>query len=126
MNWVYTVGTEKPQAVAVDQLKPKTGGFFSSLFSNLTGSNTPQRIPTPLPPRIEEADLLLINESNVVLSIFTADIDVQLTKKMASELHRSTKKNPPSKVKYELIYASSPISYYSQVDLLRIDRERRI
>lgn len=102
MNWVYTVGSEKPQPVVIEQIKQKTGGFFSSLFSGL---GTPQRSPTPIiTPAADEADLVKINESNVVLSIFTAEVDVQLTKKMSAELHRSTKKNPPSKVKYQLIY----------------------
>jgi hypothetical protein len=105
MNWVYTVGSEKPQPVVVEQIKQKTGNFFSSLLSGLGGASTPQRTPTPLPtPATNEADLVKINESNVVLSIFTAEVDVQLTKKMSAELHRSTKKNPPSKVKYQLIY----------------------
>lgn len=111
MDWVYTVGTEKPQPIVVEPTKQKTGGFFSSLFSGLAGANTPQRTPTPLvTPAVTEADLLLINESNVVLTIFTAEVDVQLTKKMSAELHRSTKKNPPAKVKYQLIYVSSTIS----------------
>lgn len=107
MKWVYTVGTEKPQPVVVEQIKQKAGGFFSSLFSGLAGVNTPPRAPTPLvTPIVEEIDLLSVNESNVVLTIFTAEVDVQLTKKMSAELHRSTKKNPPPKVKYQLIYVS--------------------
>jgi Protein of unknown function (DUF3684) len=105
MNWVYTVGSEKPQPVVIEQIKRKTGGFFSSLFSSLGGANPPQRTPTPtITPAVNEADLVKINESNVVLSIFTPEVDVQLTKKMSAEMHWSTKKNPPSKVKYQLIY----------------------
>jgi Protein of unknown function (DUF3684) len=112
MKWVYTAGTEKPKSVMVEQVKPKMGGFFSSIFSGLTGTSTPQRAPTPLPPIIDEKDLLSTNESSVVLSIFTADVDVELTKKMSQELHRSTKKNPPIKLKYELIYVGC-VSWFS-------------
>ena len=45
-----------------------------------------------------------IIESNVVLSIYTADVLVKLDAKMIAELNRSTKKNPPTRMKYELIY----------------------
>jgi hypothetical protein len=49
------------------------------------------------------------NSSNVVLTIFAANVDVRLDKKMTTELLRSTKKNPPSRLRYELIYVSSTI-----------------
>ena len=55
-------------------------------------------------------DPMVVNETNITLSIFSADVNVRLDKKMATELHRSTKKNPPSKLKYELIYVSGCIS----------------
>jgi hypothetical protein len=105
MNWVYTVGSEKPRHTAVEQIKQKTDDLISSLSSGLGGENTSQRTPTSIiSPAAIEADLVKINESNVAVSIFTAEVDVQLTEKMSAELHRSTKKNPPSKVKYQLIY----------------------
>lgn len=47
----------------------------------------------------------------MTLSVFSAEVDVKLNMKMASELHRSTKKNPPSKLKYELIYVGSQPSH---------------
>ena len=46
--------------------------------------------------------------SSVVLTIFAANVDVRLDKKMTAELLRSTKKNPPSRLRYELIYVRSP------------------
>ena len=108
MKWVYSAGTEKPKPVSViEQTKPKAG-FFSSLFG--LGGNTPQRTPSPLPPQpvINETDYLKVDQSSVVLRIFTAEVDVKLSQKISSELHRSTKKNPPRALKYELIYVSHP------------------
>ena len=114
MNWVYSTGTEKPkQAPVVEQIKSKTG-FFSSLFG-LGGSNTPQRAPSPLPPQpaINEAEYLKVGQSSVVLTIFTAEVDVKLSQKVSAEIHRSTKKNPPRALKYELIYVGHPFLYAS-------------
>lgn len=107
MQWVFTSGTEKARPTPL--LKPNktagNGGFFSSLFTTIAGAATTQRpaIPMPTTPAAV-TDHLTINETSVVLSIFSADVDVRLDKKLAAELHRSTKKNPPSRLKYELIY----------------------
>ena len=60
----------------------------------------------PVAPK-ETINLLETNSSNVVLTIFAANVDVRLDKKMTAELLRSTKKNPPSRLRYELIYVSS-------------------
>lgn len=105
MRWVYSVGSEKPLPVTSKPAKSQGGGFFSSLFG--LGSSTPQRAVTPQPVTpAPDVDLTEINESSVRLSIFAANVDVRLDKKMTAELLRSTKKNPPSKVKFELIYVS--------------------
>ncbi|KAI0371771.1 hypothetical protein BV20DRAFT_1016624 [Pilatotrama ljubarskyi] len=109
MQWVYMAGTEKPQP---KQEPPQAaaggggGGFFSSIFSSLTGSQAPSRsvTPAPAPSPVPQVDSKAIVESNVVLSIFAADIVVKLDQKMVAELNRSTKKNPPTRMKYELIY----------------------
>jgi hypothetical protein len=106
MKWVYSVGTEKPKPLPViEQIKPRTG-FFSSLFG--FSGNTPQRVPSPLPPQpvINESEYLKVDQSSVVLRIFTAEVGVKLNQKISAELHRSTKKNPPRTLKYELIYVS--------------------
>jgi Protein of unknown function (DUF3684) len=50
--------------------------------------------------------MLEVNETSVSLAIFGADVDVKLDKKMRNELLRSTKKNPPAKLRFELIYVS--------------------
>lgn len=112
VRWVYTVGSEKP-SVKTDTLKTVThqaSGFFSSLFAGLGASSTPRRTPTPalVVPK-ESINLLEANSSNVVLTIFAANVDVRLNKKMTAELLRSTKKNPPSRLRYELIYVSSTV-----------------
>ncbi|KAJ6558581.1 hypothetical protein DFH09DRAFT_1037162 [Mycena vulgaris] len=103
MRWVYSSGTEKPQPFALKQ--PKASA--PSLFSWFGLSATPQRVATPLPAAPEEVvDPLTVNQTSVSLSIFSADVDVRLDKKVAAELYRSTKKNPPNRVKYELIYTA--------------------
>ncbi|KAI0267320.1 hypothetical protein BC834DRAFT_981543 [Gloeopeniophorella convolvens] len=109
VRWVYTVGSEKPATISIPEsarvVSHRTSKFFSSLFSGLGGASTPQRVATPvLPPPKEEIDLLEAHTSGVVLSIFSAHVDVRLDRKMTAELLRSTKKNPPSKLRYELIY----------------------
>jgi Protein of unknown function (DUF3684) len=110
VRWVYTVGSEKPSATPkIDSLKTvshQASGFFSSLFSGF-GSSTPRRAPTPVPVAPKESiNLLEAHSSNVVLTIFAANVDVRLNKKMTAELLRSTKKNPPGRLRYELIYVS--------------------
>lgn len=114
MRWVYSVGSEKPAPVTSKPAKSQ-GGFFSSLFG--LGSSTPQRAITPQPiAPVPEVDFTEVNESSVRLSIFAANVDVRLDKKMTAELLRSTKKNPPSKVKFELIYVSLSPSHPSRQD----------
>lgn len=106
MHWVYASGSEKKSRQPLT-VKQKTGGFFSSWFTSVAAAATP-RSSTPLPlASINSVDPLAVNETNVSLSIFCADVDVHLNKKIATELHRSTKKNPPNHLKYELIYVST-------------------
>ncbi|RDB24786.1 hypothetical protein Hypma_008085 [Hypsizygus marmoreus] len=104
MQWVYSSGSQKRRSVAASKPKPTGSGFFSSLFTSLSGSVTPQRSSALLPTAPLEP--LKVNDTSVALSIFSAEVDVRLNKKIASELQRSTKKNPPSKIKYELIYTA--------------------
>ena len=54
--------------------------------------------------------------SHVTLSIFRGEVDVTLTQKLIAELHRSTKKNPPTKMVLELIYVrANPLCLPSAV-----------
>lgn len=118
MKWVYSAGTEKPKPITVaEQTKPKAG-FFSTLFG--FGGSTPQRSPSPLPPPVvNETEYLKVDQSSVSLTIFTAEVDVKLNQKISTELHRSTKKNPPRVLKYDLIYVSrpSPTQVIRDIDL---------
>lgn len=106
VRWVYAVGSEKPKMDTLKTVSNQTSGFFSSLFAGFGGSSTPRRSPTPLPVPKESINLLEAHSSSVVLTIFSANVDVRLNKKMTAELQRSTKKNPPSRLRYELIYVS--------------------
>ncbi|GLB37239.1 putative protein of unknown function (DUF3684) [Lyophyllum shimeji] len=106
MQWVYSSGSEKTRPTSSNPKATGAGGFFSSLFTSFAGSVTPQRSSTPLPAPVKNVDPSTINETSVSLSIFSADIEVRLSKKVAAELHRSTKKNPPTKLRYELIYTA--------------------
>lgn len=56
-------------------------------------------VPKPIDP-------LKTDTTSVSLTIFSAEADVRLDQKLAAELHRSTKKSVPKKIKYELIYVS--------------------
>lgn len=126
MNWVYSTGTEKPKQVSVDkQIEPKTG-FFPS-FLRLGGS-TPQQTTSPSPPQqvIDEAEYLKVSRSSVVLTIFTAEVDVKLSQKISAEIHRSTKKNLPHKLKYELIYVRNPPKLSPEMLTCLLDWKGRI
>lgn len=72
----------------------------------------------------EQQKLLQINETSVVLAVFSADVDVTLDERMKRELLRATKKNAPQKMRYELIYVrGSPRSSIAVVDISSPDRK---
>ncbi|KAF5326190.1 hypothetical protein D9611_000170 [Ephemerocybe angulata] len=113
LKWVYSLGSEKKRIIPVMVKavpKPSFGGLFSSIFSGLSSSPaTPQRGPTPLPqpdtPEVDpQGDLLTANDSAVSLTVYSAEVTTKLDRKFSAALHRSTKKEPPSKLRYELIY----------------------
>jgi hypothetical protein len=108
---VYKVGSEKPFVTSkTDILKSSSheaSGFFSPLSDGFEAFPTSQGTPTQSPVVHEESiHLLEANSLNIVLTIFAANVAVRLDKKMAGELLRATKKNPPSRLRYELIYVS--------------------
>lgn len=108
---MYSLGSEKKRIKLPDiakVTKPSIQGLFSSIFGGFSGSSTPQRNTTPLPaPEPEpEVDLLTVNDSSVALTVYSAEVTTKLDKKFTAALHRSTKKEPPSKLRYELIYVS--------------------
>ncbi|OCH90810.1 hypothetical protein OBBRIDRAFT_834709 [Obba rivulosa] len=106
IQWVYMAGSEKPtpSQQVVQAATERASGFFASLFSTFSGPATPQRGPSPLPPSEPAVDPTSMNESSVVLSIFAVDVVVQLDQKIRAALQHSTKKNPPTKMRLELIY----------------------
>lgn len=106
MKLVYTSGTEKPPVPTA--LKPiqKTTGFFSSLLQSFAASAPPTPQPPPVALPADPSTKLQLVDTSISLSIFSADVDVRLPKKVGDELLRATKKKPPSKVKYQLIYVS--------------------
>ena len=108
---VYKVGSEKPSVTSkIDILRPSSheaSDFFSPLSDGFEASPTSQETPTQSPVVHEESiHLLEANSLNIVLTIFAANVAVRLDKKMAVELLRATKKNPPSRLRYEIIYVS--------------------
>ena len=107
MRWVYNVGSDKPSATSRTDIPEtathQTNGFFSPQSDEFEARTTP--MPASMLPE-ESTNLLEAHSSNIVLTIFTANVDVRVDKKMSEELLRSTKKNPPSRLRYELIYVS--------------------
>lgn len=100
MNWVYSVETEKPrQALVAEQT---------------------------LPEIVHDSEYLEVGQSGVVLRIFTAEVDVNLSQKMSAELHRSTKKNPPRALKYELIYVRPFLHQLPGLLMWLLDGEGRV
>ncbi|KAI6097702.1 hypothetical protein EDD16DRAFT_1902480 [Pisolithus croceorrhizus] len=49
-------------------------------------------------------DSTRMHETKVDLVVFTAEVDVSVDKKLSKELYRCTKKDPPTHLKYSLIY----------------------
>lgn len=62
------------------------------------GTSTP-------PPHIGHPTLL--HRTNVDLTMFVASVKVELDEKLSAELFRSTKKLPPSRLTYGLLYVST-------------------
>lgn len=103
VRWVYADDKEKPSAIfKTDTLK--TGSHhFLTLFDVIKLSSMPQGAPA-VPE--EPINLLEFKSTNIVLTIFAAIVDVRVDKRMTVELLRATKKNSPSRLRYELIYVS--------------------
>jgi hypothetical protein len=111
---VYKVGSEKPSVTSKTDIlqssSHEASGCFSLLSDGFEASPTPQGTPTQAPVVHQESiHLLEANSLNIVLTIFAANVAVRLDKKMAGELLRATKKNPPSRLRYQLIYVSSTV-----------------
>lgn len=53
---------------------------------------------------LQRHDPVRIHKMKMDLMAFTAEVDVTVDKKLSQEINRCTKKNPPSRLKYSLIY----------------------
>ena len=107
VRWLYTAGSEKLLATSrADASKPvanQSSGVFSSLFATFGASSTPSVAPN------EPINLFEATSSNIVLTIFAANVEVRLDDKMTGELLRSTLKKPPGRLRYEMIYVSTTV-----------------
>ncbi|KAH8828511.1 hypothetical protein DL96DRAFT_1603553 [Flagelloscypha sp. PMI_526] len=111
MRAVYTSGTEKPPPPSSAEVvtKQAASGLFKlgrSLFGGWGSSPATSSISLPVTPEVQpaEPDPTTVHETSVLLSMYSVDIAVTLGKKLAGELQRSTKKEAPHRMKYELIY----------------------
>ncbi len=107
MKWIYNLSTppkSEPKAPAAHAVN-----FFGKLLSSFTA-------PPPTPPVVQEtiepADLLAVKANSVDITIFSAEVNVRLDKKLTADLQRSTKKNPPGRLKYELVYVSPSLKHF--------------
>jgi hypothetical protein len=117
---VYEVGSEKPSITSktdiLNSSSHKASGFFSPLSDGIEASATPQGTPIQVPVvRKESIHLLEAHSSNIVSTIFAANVDVRVDEKMAGEVLRATKKNPPSRLRYELIYVSFTVTVVKHI-----------
>jgi Protein of unknown function (DUF3684) len=91
MHAVYAVGTEKrPLLDALEPRRPK-GGFFSSLVSAFTGQSATPQSDSPALPQPPK-DPTKLHEMSVTLTVFTAEVDVKVDKKLFAELLQSMEK----------------------------------
>jgi hypothetical protein len=109
VRWVLNVGSENPSTTSrTDTLKAtthQTSEFFSPQSDPFEASLT----PAPMVPR-EPINLFETTLSNIVLTIFVANVEVQLDNKMTGELLRSALKKPPNRLRYELIFVSTTVA----------------
>ncbi|KAG6335719.1 hypothetical protein ID866_3377 [Astraeus odoratus] len=103
MQAVYAVGAEK-RPVLPTQPRKSQSGFFSSLIATFTSTSTSLRQESLPPATPLSKDLTEVRVTSVTLTIFNAEVNVKVDKKLSAELLRSTKKNPPQQLRYSLIY----------------------
>lgn len=103
MDSVYSTGIGRTKQVPT--IEPEAV-FFS--LPGLEEEVSQRASPPPTQPVVSEEGRLKVAQFSVVLTIFTAEVDVNIDQKLSAELHRSMRKNPPRTVKYELIYVCNP------------------
>jgi hypothetical protein len=95
MHAVYTTGIGKSPSQEVGE-SCNQEGFFSS-------SQPPPQSGTPTSPQ-QPGDPTRLHKTTIDLTVFTAQVIVNLDDKLSAELLRSTMKRPPLQLKYHLIY----------------------
>ncbi|KAF8552603.1 hypothetical protein OG21DRAFT_1443221 [Imleria badia] len=95
VNAVYATGIGKSPSQVVSESHDR-GAFFSSSQS-LSPLRTPTSTEQPGDPKLQ-------HRTTVDLTVFTAEVNVELDKKLSVELLRSTRKQAPSRLTYNLIY----------------------
>jgi hypothetical protein len=91
-------GTGKSSSQGIGESHNKVSLFSSGRPPPQLGSLTSPQHP---------GDPTRLYRTAVDLTVFTAEVKVELDEKRSAELLRSTKKQPPSQLKYGLIYVSS-------------------
>lgn len=97
MHAVYTTGTRK--SLAQIGVEARGGEGF------LTSSQQLRHLWTPTSSQHPE-DPTSLHRTTVDLTMFTADVKVELSIKLSAELFRAIKKQPPLRLTYDLIYVS--------------------
>jgi hypothetical protein len=109
VRWAHIVGSENPSTTSrTDTLKTathETSGFFSPQSDRFEAAYS---MPEPMAPK-EPINIFEVTSSDIFLTIFAANVEVRLDKKMTEELLRSTLKKPPSRLRYELIFVSTTV-----------------
>ena len=105
---VYSTGEKSKQVPVVEEIDHRTGSSFSPF--GLGGSDNSQHTASQPPPQlvVNTVNNLEVGRYSALLTIFTAEVDVELGQKLLAELRRSTKKNPPRVLKYEFTYVCHP------------------
>ena len=120
MNSVNSSHSKRnPQPLASPSKSSKLN--LSSLL-HLGRRGRPSRV-TKTPPQDSPA-AMGIGEADMSLSMFSATVKVKLEKDMTDELERSTKKKPPPKLKFELIYVIIDFKRFYKVSLTLVQTSR--
>ncbi|KIJ65877.1 hypothetical protein HYDPIDRAFT_151535 [Hydnomerulius pinastri MD-312] len=84
-----------------------------------------QQYPITIKARImlPRYDSMRMHETKVDLTMFTAEVDVTVDEKLSKELNWCTKKNPPSHLKYSLIYTEKDKYDQSRINEQKHPRE---